>query len=710
MISKVDNNRKTLGRAERAALDMAYQQTSTVSYKAKLGAKLGGNLNFLTHLYDLAMDCLRLSMHFFHPIQQCAQQVYHTAVPLSPTSSEFCKSYLRSIANNQLAHVTAFLGAPRDWGSLLRTIDTRPRQPTCIATSGQRIISACEDTLNIYDAVTGLLQQSIYVQEIVVKIKPSPNGSILFLAHSSSITMWDVQTGGLIHTFITQSKINDIAVSTTHIACGSSDGSVTFWNTHTKEEGEHFGNDQPVVTIYWLSAQVLVVASQGTVYTQDIMDGKSSVWFHTSKRIWGMVYLWDRFLIGIAWQTPPMNQELYCFVPMSHTGTMMSYGCFDGFDPAWIDKELVLSLEEDMAKWPVYKSHHHCYGRTFACSGQFENPTLVDKNIVCITPVNGVQLFNPTSHSWTETPALMDAARSVAMSLGRNIVVQTYDSIQIFSIDALTDGKAHKGVHISHIYPLGEKHVICVQSDRSLILLELETMQKLHPDDNTSPLQSLLANLSRFNRTSHRSPFACASFSRGLVARLGILSVMQAWQSGTPLPEWTEVADEDVHLSGLSPKCTRVVTVHSSPRLELRVDDVKHGIPLADSPLEHEDLEMGMVYDLGFNSETRFYLKIAGPEQHVQVPYKITPSPSEHHSHKLVRGEPVHLSEPRATPPYTLDANCEWVLDAESRKVCWISPGDLRRGDGGHFWTGTLLVMVGDDGVMRKLSFKEPGC
>jgi hypothetical protein len=43
--------------------------------------------------YDLATDCLRLSMHFFHPIQQCAQQVYHTALPLSPTSSLLRNSY-----------------------------------------------------------------------------------------------------------------------------------------------------------------------------------------------------------------------------------------------------------------------------------------------------------------------------------------------------------------------------------------------------------------------------------------------------------------------------------------------------------------------------------------------------------------------------------------------------------------------------------------
>ena len=105
----------------------------------------------------LTIDCLRLSMRFFHPIQQCAQQAYHTAIPLLPISSQLRKSCLQGVIDNQLSHITAFLGAPDTWGSLLRTIDVRPRQLTCIATSAQRIIAACENIVNAYDAVTFVL-------------------------------------------------------------------------------------------------------------------------------------------------------------------------------------------------------------------------------------------------------------------------------------------------------------------------------------------------------------------------------------------------------------------------------------------------------------------------------------------------------------------------------------------------------------------------
>ena len=137
-----------------------------------------------TPLYDLTTDCLRFSVYFFYPIQQCAQQIYHSALPLSPTSSHLYKSYLQNVIDDQLSHITAFSGAPNTWGLLLRTINVRPKELTCIATSAQRIIAAYEDTVNVYNAVTFVLQQSLHAPETVTKIQGSPDGSTLFFAHS----------------------------------------------------------------------------------------------------------------------------------------------------------------------------------------------------------------------------------------------------------------------------------------------------------------------------------------------------------------------------------------------------------------------------------------------------------------------------------------------------------------------------------------------
>ena len=577
------------------------------------------------------------------------------------------------MVNNQLSHVTTFSGAPDTWGLLLRTINLWPRQPTSIATFTQIITVACGDIVNIYDAVTFMFQQSIHAPGTIVKIQSSPDGSILFFAHSFSVTMWDVQTGGLIHTFTTQSQINDITVSTTgdYLACGLSSGFIILWNTQNKKEGKGFGDSQPVVTTCWLSPEVLAVATQNSLYIYNISVGETLDSLPIPGSVWGMVFLEDKskFLVGTLQSGSGVGMEECHFVAVKWTPPHGSI--------PW-------KLRKPKKQPPMY-------------TGQLLSATLIGAKIVCKTLANRMQLFHVYFYKWTNAPPFLDVATSVAMSLNRNLVVQTRDSIQIFSADVLYRPDVYNDAHSSHVYPLGENHIICVlQPTRCLALLELGTLRKLHPDENTPSL-----------RLSLTDPSAAGC---GLVSNLGVSAVVEAWQSGTPLPEWTEAVEEDVLLCAWSPEHTHVVTVYNSPQWELHVKHVEDGITLAKLPLEDADFGAGKVYNLAFDSKTRFQLKVDGPGQHIQIPYDITTLPSGGYSHTITKGEPVHLSEPRTTPPYTLDDNCEWVLNAESKKICWISPGNLRRGHGGHFWAGLSLIMVGDDEIVRKVTFKEPDC
>ena len=659
---------------DRAEVEVTQKAKAAWKAEAEAEAEAESVVSATTALSDLATDCLRLSMHFFHPIQQCAQQIYHSALPLSPMLSQLHKSSLQSVMDDQASYVTAFSGAPETWGSLLRVIDVRPMQLTSITTFPGRIVATCGDVVNIYDAVTFVLRQSICTPETAEKIHSSPHGSILFAAHSLSITMWDVQTGGLIHTFITQSRINATAVSTMgdHIACGLSDGTVVSWDIHTKEEIKDSGNGQPVETILWLSSMKLAIATRSSVYSWDFPGGRTSNSLSTLGLVWGMVRLEDAdyFLVGTSLSGEEVDSELCTLKPIKYAPGHLYW---------WHPSGLL----------------------TMTLLGRLTHPTFVDNQVACIAPPSGVRLFDIGSHSWNDSLPLLDGATSIATSSNRNLVVQTNDSIQIFSVDVLKSGEVRENVRSSHVYPLGENHIICIlKPSRCLILLELETLRELRPGDEALPLRSL--------------PSARASFGRGLIAQFSVSVVMEAWQSGIPLPERAEAADdgaEDASLSALSPSCTRVVTVfHNLPQWELRLKYVNDVATLAKIPLELGDLGVGEVYDLIFDSETRFHLKINGPGLHIQIPYDIIPSPSGPYSYTITRREPVPLSEPRIKPPFTLDANCEWVIDTESRKICWISPGNVRRGNGGHFWAGLSLVMVGDDGVVRKLTFREPDC
>ena len=628
-------------------------------------------------------------MHFFHPIQQCAQQIYYTALPLSPTSSQLQKSCLQSVVDDQLSYVTAFVGAPSTWGLLLRTIDTRPRKVTCIATSGQMIIAACGNVVNIYDAVTGVLQQSLSPSEVVKKIQVSPDGSTLFFAHSLSITMWDVQTGGLAYTFTAQSEINDILLSETgdYVACGSSDGSVTFWNTRNKQEGKGFRNDQPAVAMCWVSPQNLAVATHNTIYSHSITTGETQGSFPFPDRVWGVVYLKDKenLLVGTS-KAGPGNVQLCSLETISHRRPPLER----------------TSAMVHCVRFVRWKMHLEKQSPTH--SGSLAHPTIVGKEIMCITTPSGVQLFSTESYDWSNKPPLLGGASFVAVSLNRNLVVQTEDSIQIFSTDVLTsrDVHAHDHVRTSHVYPLGHECILCLQQNRHLALLALETLREIHPEDETVEFTPFLDNELQSAR---------AVFYPGQVANFDFAKAIRSWKQRIPIPEGSESAGGQIPrvLCALSPARTRVLIVAAGT---LRITSAGRGSILA--TLDVGNFGGGEAYDITFDSETRFHLKVDGPDKHFKVPCDIETntllrSAASPYPLSIIKGQPEPLSEPRVTP-YALDVNCEWVLDAKSRKICWIPPGNVRRGDDGHLWIGTALVMVGDDGVVRKVTFKEPDC
>jgi hypothetical protein len=535
--------------------------------------------------------------------------------------------------------------------------------------------------VTIYDAVTGVFQQSLSSSEAVTKIQTSPDGTTLFFAHSCSVTIWDVQTGGLVHTFTVQSKVNDIAVSTSgdHIACSSSDGSVTFWNICTRGEGELDGDGQPVVIICWLSPQKLAVATENSLYICSVTTGETLDSLSIPDRVWGMVYFQDKdeFLVGTSRPSLEADQELHSFVTIPHR------------HPEPLEKRRPTVNRGRLVRRKLYRGKESpTHPRPLT------RPTPMGKELVCITPPKGVRSFSTESYNWTNNPPLLGAAESVAVSLNRNLVAQTKDSIQIFSIDVLTSGEAHNDTRVSHVYPLGENHIICVlQPTRHIAVLELETLRELSRDDETSPLRSLSAD----EMGSGRSSFTCDTESvRALsvdetesvstqssygwiVKTFNIPMAIRAWLLDIPLAGEIELPGEGTPqlLYGLSPAFTRVATVYGTRPPELWVNAANHGDALARLPLEYVDWGSGEIYDLVFDSETRFYLRIDGPWRHVQIPYDITASPSGEFSHTITRGNRCLFQNPghRHRTLSMRTANGPWTHSPERsagshRRIC----------------------------------------
>ena len=319
---------------------------------------------------ELATDWLRLAMYFFHPIQTCAQQIYHTALPMSPTSSRLHPIHRIGTSGGQLSHLTTFCGVPHHWGSILTTITVKLGRITCISAFSEKIAIACEGVLNIYDAVTFVLEQTLHAPQPITQTQGSGDGSILYLRHPRSVTLWDVQTGGLVDSLTVESWVKDIAVSPMgdRIACNSYNH-LSLLNIRTRVV-EVFETYQPLVCLRWLPLGQLLVATEDSIYLLDSATGNRLGSFDVPGRVWGVVDLEnDGFFVVYSWVRE--RNQVY----------------------------LTAQLSKGQEFWESQKPNYHTLDLS---EGQLPKSleqllvfsTRAGKVIACITPPQGVQVLD----------------------------------------------------------------------------------------------------------------------------------------------------------------------------------------------------------------------------------------------------------------------------------------------------------------------------
>ena len=82
--------------------------------------------------------------------------------------------------------------------------------------STAKIAAACDDgTVRIYDSITGVLRLSLRPEFPILEMTGVPDGSLLVCTHTGRpfITLWDIQTGGLVQTFILKGEARSTVVS-----------------------------------------------------------------------------------------------------------------------------------------------------------------------------------------------------------------------------------------------------------------------------------------------------------------------------------------------------------------------------------------------------------------------------------------------------------------------------------------------------------------
>jgi WD40 repeat protein len=558
-----------------------------------------------------------------------------------------------------------------------------------MAVAGQRIAAVCEDnTINVYDAVTGVLRLTLKAPQRVTNVAGSPDGSILFCAHQQfhEITLWDMQTGGLIHTFTMKSEISDIAVSLTgrYLASCSPDGTFEFWDVESRCEGSHFRDDW-VGCACWLEPEDHVALGlRKTVVVLEITTGRMLHTFPVDA--------------GRALHTIPVEE---CVGEIAYSaGQHRLAVCLTS-----ITESTIVVIDIQTGSTSVSSPLADAISFTFSGNGD---------RVVCASGTNDLQFFDTTTptprwHKYPSHPGLID---SISLLKSGDLAVNVGDSIQLLAAEYAQPSGNSLDLEVSHIHPLDNGRAISASSRGLTIvdLLDMETMETL-ADYNAGP--------------DGREPWhiICASVDRCITILASKFSLKME-VTGCDPPKWELILPHLALLGALSPDGEKfIIVAKESVGWKLCVRRVLDGKILG-STLQGD----GVPKDAGFTSDTRFYVDY---EVKDDVEGALALAAASVSSEARLPTKPRHAVRPlRITfglipatngfdiwelgrrispaPPYGLDENLEWVVDAGSRRVCWLPPGYISGIEDGHFFVGSSLVMAGEDGILRKLTFKEP--
>ena len=618
-------------------------------------------------------------MHFFHIIQQSASHVYHSALPLSPESSTF-----RSRALGR-TRITEFYGRTTAWGIVLRTITAGSKRFTSMITFGHKIAATCDDdTVAIYDSVTGVLQLSLDHTDPIQAISGSPSGSILFCAHKTpSITVWDIQTGGLIHTFILGRGAEDIGVSLMgrYLACGLSDGSVEVWEVAEKMGDAAIWASAPVTCFCWLEPEeLLVVSTRALARVCDVVAGTVLHSFTILHPIHHMVY------------SRKLNQ--LAIMASSESGSQNTV--------AIIDPQTVKTTT----------LHHAQQGLTCLAFSQ------TAEEVVCGAKRGGLVLFNVRTQARREIEC-PDAIKSVFPLPNGTVAAHFAGSgVQLLS---LSGGQAESQqpaiVSALPLYSLDQGKIIAVlkTSRDRIVLLNLAGLSKL---------LEIPAQKTRMVPTDRTRVF-CASLDNRMAVccfNQGKKYYMQLWgwrflREGEN-QKWTVEIGGLPSIGGISPSGARIVTFYGvDDQICVCAWDAYNG------KLEAQ-LWIDPIHplDITFDSDTRFYshhdtyripydvtLPVTLPDRDVTpldwgVPLPPWSKPTTTR-YLIVRREPLSFIN-ETQRRYEVDDACEWVI-SDSKKICWIPPGYIGSVQPSYYWVGSSLFMVGQDRTLRMLTLEK---
>jgi WD40 repeat protein len=276
-----------------------------------------------------ADDSQRFLLEHFDTICDSPSHIYHSALPLSPSSSWLHEHY----GAESLQEVKVVRGLPAGWGTCSRTVSLGTGILSLSCWNKTIAIGTVHRGIIILDEVTGSQTAVLsgHTDEVNSVVFTSDGKSLVSGSDDKTVKLWDMQTGGVVRTFSGHTKlVRRVSVSAdcATIASGSWDYTTRLWNVHTGECHCIIDQSHSVKCVHFSPAdpQHLISISGGIVQQWDTNG-------HQIKLAYGGFYaafsldgthlvLWNK---GV---TTVQNSDSGAIVTKCPTGRSSRYCCF----------------------------------------------------------------------------------------------------------------------------------------------------------------------------------------------------------------------------------------------------------------------------------------------------------------------------------------------------------------------------------------------
>ena len=534
--------------------------------------------------------------------------------------------------------------------------------------STAKIAGACDDgTVRIYDSVTGALRLSLRPEFPILEMTGVPDGSLLVCTHKGHpfTTLWDIQTGGLVETFILKGEVKRTAVSLKgrYLACETSGNTVNFWETTSRSQHpascDKFCGNAPC----WLAPEELIM----------IVD-------------WASVCILNVILKG-----PPVHKfeipgsvHRAVYSPTSERLAIMSLYFRGGTSFTIFDVKTGTS------------SNSHSGGERLS-SVAFSQTT---NELVCSGKAPGLETVDISTGRRTRFNFPATVTSVLTLSNGTVVANVRGSGIQLLSLGQERDSPRQPTPPPLAMYPLDKGRIVAIVPEigNHVVLLDVDTME--------SEVLSTPTRQGRSVATDY-VVVLCASLGHMIAAlcskkRAKYYLEMWEFRYGQQL-RWAASTEGLPSVGSISPSGTRLVTFHSgSSQSFVRVWGAYNGALMAWMYIDNPHVLPPI--DITFDSEDLFYFyDSTHREPHVIDTESWTNGPD---TYSITRRAKEQLNERVSERCYSLDDGHEWAI-CDSQRICWIPPGYVGSSQVNHCWAGSSLVMVGQDGTLRRLTFLD---